>query len=397
MLLFPTFLTTFAITIYITSNLGMNFDIYNEALCASLPLMLFFGFYFLFGKTSNKSIFDNYLKSRRRIGVAMLLLCANYMVHLFYGIRFKDVEAAIVMNLATYFLCYWLFSSALTTLLNRFYITRKREALHAILGGVFIVLAIIALICAPMSGSRLALIMIMASLLLLYGIVLSVRLMVLYYRAERMFENTHSDDIGAYIRWMSKFTYCILIYGVGCGLLTFLNDEYVFCWILTSIPLYIYLFCCYQNYLLFYEKVEMAFMRELPEEKERPFVDDALDTTTGKNYQPDYSDLAEKVNKWISENKYITPGLTIKDVADQLLSNRTYLSGFISSRYGMTFRNWVTNLRLEYSKNLMRDYPDKKITEIAELSGFMSLSNYMKNFSEKEGCSPAKWRKTLRE
>lgn len=180
-------------------------------------------------------------------------------------------------------------------------------------------------------------------------------------------------------------------------MLTFLNDEYVFCWILTSIPLYIYLFCCYQNYLLFYEKVEMAFMRELPEEKERPFVDDALDTTTGKNYQPDYSDLAEKVNKWISENKYITPGLTIKDVADQLLSNRTYLSGFISSRYGMTFRNWVTNLRLEYSKNLMRDYPDKKITEIAELSGFMSLSNYMKNFSEKEGCSPAKWRKALRE
>lgn len=397
MLLFPTFLTTFAITIYTTSKQGMNFEIYNGALCASLPLMLFFGFYFLFGKTPNKSIFANYLRSRRRIGVAMLLLSANYMVHLFYGIRFKDVEAAIVMNLATYFLCYWLFSSALTTLLNRFYITRKREALHAVLVVIFIGLSVFAIMCEPMSGVRLALIMIMASLLLLYGIVQSVRLMALYYRAERMFDNTHSDDIGAYIKWMSNFTYCILIYGVGCGLLTFLNDEYVFCWILTSIPLYVYLFCCYQNYLLFYEKVEMAFINELPEEKEEPFVDEPAEVVEGKNYRPDYTELAEKVNRWISANRYITPGLTIKDVADQLLTNRTYLSSFIGSRYGMSFRNWVTNLRLEYSKKLMTECPDKKITEISELSGFMSLSNYMKNFNEKEGCSPAKWRKSLRE
>lgn len=57
------------------------------------------------------------------MGIAMLLLAANYSVHFFYGIRFKNVNAAILMNLSTYFLCYWLFSSALTTLLDRFYIT----------------------------------------------------------------------------------------------------------------------------------------------------------------------------------------------------------------------------------------------------------------------------------
>ena len=55
------------------------------------------------------------------MGVAILLLAANYSVHFFFGIRFKNTDAAILMNLSTYFLCYWLFSSALTTLLDRFY------------------------------------------------------------------------------------------------------------------------------------------------------------------------------------------------------------------------------------------------------------------------------------
>ena len=100
----------------------MDYPIYSYSLCVALPLMLFFGFYFLFARTPEKTIFENYLRSRRIMGIALLLLAANYSVHFFIGIRFVDVNAAILMNLSTYFLCYWLFSSALTTLLDRFYI-----------------------------------------------------------------------------------------------------------------------------------------------------------------------------------------------------------------------------------------------------------------------------------
>lgn len=35
------------------------------------------------------------------------------------------------------------------------------------------------------------------------------------------------DDLGAYIKWLSVFTYWVVTYGVGCGLLTFLPDEYI--------------------------------------------------------------------------------------------------------------------------------------------------------------------------
>ncbi len=89
----------------------------------ALTLMLFFAIYFFVAKTPDKPIFGNYKRSRRLMGVALLVLAANYSVHLFAGLRFKSQDAAILMNLSTYFLSYWLFASAMASLLNRFYIS----------------------------------------------------------------------------------------------------------------------------------------------------------------------------------------------------------------------------------------------------------------------------------
>lgn len=94
----------------------MNYPLYEYSLCIALPLMIFFGIYFLLAPTPGKAIFANYLRSRRIMGVALLLLADNYSVHFFFEIRFYNVNAAILMNLSTYFLSYRLFSSALTTL-----------------------------------------------------------------------------------------------------------------------------------------------------------------------------------------------------------------------------------------------------------------------------------------
>jgi hypothetical protein len=57
----------------------MEPTIYNFSLCTALPLMLFFGFYFLFAKTPEKKIFKNYLRSRQMMGIAMLLLSAKFL------------------------------------------------------------------------------------------------------------------------------------------------------------------------------------------------------------------------------------------------------------------------------------------------------------------------------
>ena len=369
----------------------MEHSIYSYSLCIALPLMLFFGFYLLFGRTPDKAIFGNYLRSRRIMGTALLMLAVNYSVHFFFGIRFLDVNAAITMNLSTYFLCYWLFSSALTTLLDRFYITRRRFTVHLLLWILFTALSSVVLLFLPDGTMQNVGLLCLALWLVVYGIVLALRLIKAYKRAVILFEDTHSDDIGTYIRWLSVFTWWAVIFGVGCGLLTFLPDNYVFIWILSSVPFYIYLFCSYMNYLLFYEQVERVFESEMSS----VVVTDVFpEEPKGVGAPSHYAEISEKIAAWIQANGYVCLGLTIKELSETLQTNRTYLSGYIKSKYNVSFRDWITGMRIEYAKYFLGNNPEMTIADISSKSGFQSPSHFIRLFREREGCSPARWRKT---
>lgn len=376
----------------------MEPSIYSFSLCTALPLMLFFGFYFLFAKTPEKKIFTNYLRSRQIMGIAMLLLSANYSVHFFFGIRFKNADSAILMNMSTYFLCYSLFSSALIMLLDRFYITKRRVWTHIILWIIFSTLSGVVLFLLPSGIMQKFSLFALAAWLVVFGVVLACRVIIAYRRAIQIFNETQADDIGAYIEWLSIFTYWALIFGVGCGLLTFLPDEYVFIWILSSIPFYSYLFYSYQNYLLFYEQVENAFEQDIQSEEELLTNSETEHEIVSEKEVPrSYTEFIERVDNWIKTDGYVQQGLTIKELSEILYTNRTYLSAYIKTTYKMTFREWITSLRLEYAKNILKEHPEINIQKLAESSGFLSQSNFIKLFSEKEGCTPAKWKKSNRE
>ena len=375
----------------------MEPSIYSFSLCTALPLMLFFGFYFLFAKTPEKKIFKNYLRSRQIMGIAMLLLSANYSVHFFFGIRFKNVNSSILMNMSTYFLCYSLFSSALIMLLDRFYITKRRVWTHIILWIIFSTFSGVVLFLLPSGIMQKISLFALAVWLIAFGVVLARRVIVAYRRAIRIFNETQADDIGAYIEWLSIFTYWAVIFGVGCGLLTFLPDRYVYIWVLSSIPFYCYLFHCYQNYLLFYEQVENAFEQDIQSEEELLTTSGIEPEMVSEEVPESYTEFIEKVDNWIKTDGYVQQGLTIKELSKILYTNRTYLSAYIKTTYKMTFREWITSLRLEYAKNILKEHPEINIQKLAESSGFLSQSNFIKLFSEKEGCTPAKWKKSNRE
>ena len=368
----------------------MDQSLYSYSLCAAIPLMLFFGFNMLFARVPERKIFRNFLLSRRIMGTAMLVLSANYLVHFFCSPRLKDVNATILMNLDTYFLCYWLFSSALLTLLNKRYITRTLLLQHLAMWIAFTAMSAAIVIWVPKGNAQHIGIVALATWLVIYGTFLSVRMLRTYAKAVKMFRDNHSDDIGAYIRWLSIFTIWAIVFGVSCGLLTFLPDRYVFLWVLSAIPFYVYLFCSYQNYMLEFETVESAIEDDLSMEQY-----DELNTPANSFTVPPYlADLERRIKEWIEQEGFCQPGLTLKDLSDQLCTNRTYLSEYINRVHHVNFRDWITDLRIEFAKRRMKECPQQKMFEISESSGFTSLSHFTKIFSEKEGCTPARWRKS---
>ena len=171
--------------------------------------------------------------------------------------------------------------------------------------------------------------------------------------------------------------------------MTFLPDKYVYIWILSSVPFYIYLYCSYMNYLLFYEQVEQVFESEMSSDADTS----AMAVGEMQALPPCFADIAERMAVWIEEKGYLKLGLTLKELSDILKTNRTYLSSCIKLVYQLSFREWISSLRLEYAKTMLKECPELTIAEIAEKSGFQSASHFIRLFKEKEECSPARWRK----
>ena len=110
------------------------------------------------------------------------------------------------------------------------------------------------------------------------------------------------------------------------------------------------------------------------------------------NAQPSYhTDIEKRIKEWVDNEGYITQGITLNGLSIKLCTNRTYLSEYINTTYQSNFRDWITNMRIEYAKRLMRQHQDYKLQDISEASGFMSVSHFTRTFREKEGCPPSRW------
>ena len=168
--------------------------------------------------------------------------------------------------------------------------------------------------------------------------------------------------------------------------MTFLPDKYVYIWILSSIPFYSYLFYSYQNYMIFYEQVERTL--EIGKEP----VEEVM-AESEKELPKYFENIENNLIPWLERNGYTQPGLTIQDLTQMLDTNRTYLIAYIKEKYKVSFCEWITGLRLEYAKKLLKGHPEMSVQKLAESSGFLSRSYFIKSFTKKEGYTPAKWRK----
>ena len=107
-----------------------------------------------------------------------------------------------------------------------------------------------------------------------------------------------------------------------------------------------------------------------------------------------HSELSSRVNKWVEKEGYRMSGVTMAEVAQELSTNRVYLSQYINSHYGCSFVTWITRLRLEYAKQLL-DSTSISIDMVASRSGFSGKAQFINAFKAHEGCTPGVWRRKM--
>lgn len=109
--------------------------------------------------------------------------------------------------------------------------------------------------------------------------------------------------------------------------------------------------------------------------------------------------LKESILTLFEQKKvYLNESLTIEDVADELQSNRTYISYVVNECFNKNFYNFVNEQRVKEAQNLIADskYNHYSMEGIGKLVGFKSKSSFNAAFKKQTGKTPTQFKSDLK-
>lgn len=102
--------------------------------------------------------------------------------------------------------------------------------------------------------------------------------------------------------------------------------------------------------------------------------------------------ISKRLKKAMEEDKmYTDPKLSLFDLSIAIGTNRTYISDYINKTLGLTFKDYINNLRVEEAMRIIESMTIKErisMAEVARKSGFNSTSTFNRNFQRVTGINP---------
>lgn len=102
-----------------------------------------------------------------------------------------------------------------------------------------------------------------------------------------------------------------------------------------------------------------------------------------------HADVMHRVIRYIREN--YGKKLTLDEIADSVYWSKSYLSKVFKDEMGQTITAYISSVRIEKSKALLRD-TQLPLVEVASAVGFDDQSYFTKTFRKLTGISPGKYR-----
>ena len=109
------------------------------------------------------------------------------------------------------------------------------------------------------------------------------------------------------------------------------------------------------------------------------------------NEKKKFSPMALLIIKYIEEN-YYSNDLNINDIAAKLEVTSSYLSKLLKKETGLSFIDYLTNIRIKKAMYIMED-PIIKIYDVAELVGYSNQHYFCRAFKRVVGFSPTEYKR----
>lgn len=145
------------------------------------------------------------------------------------------------------------------------------------------------------------------------------------------------------------------------------------------------------------EKEEMLQMTQQDLMETREEVNDfiqQLEEVKQEKQSKDLQELYDSIERVFREKQlYLNPDLSVIMLAEELNTNRTFISTCINTITGKSFRTWLAEYRLNLFLEKQNENPDSPIDKLLTQCGYKDQSTFRRQFKAIYGMTPSEYRK----
>ena len=144
-----------------------------------------------------------------------------------------------------------------------------------------------------------------------------------------------------------------------------------------------------------------AFWQQLDRCREIESKDEAVDQAAGffsaeeEECRLPPKDYLQQAVAYIMN--HFTQPITLSEIADHLQVTPGYLSKIFSEGMGEPYIKFIARLRMEHAAGLLRDASERRIAQVAELSGYCSVKHFTHVFKEYYGVTPGQYQRDAKQ
>ncbi|MDY4805956.1 MAG: helix-turn-helix domain-containing protein [Prevotella sp.] len=369
---------------------------------ACLIFMFISAFFIAVTRLHVRWINRRYEWSRWMIFAALLFMAVHFFLQMYFGFRAMGEDVGAVINVLVYLPCFTLFSMAIYNIEATH---TKRRKMNLICAAVYAAMLAAFAVGYSFSGSLNIGAWLYVMLALFFGnIVYCIYMIIIEMnKRKKLLETMTATDMLPFIRYARASIAMLSLIAISMPF-AILSTKSLY--IIGPVGLLVLLFFIV-NFVAFgncYVPTEELLDRE----RGNGETDDDDEPTTAENCASqsaaDCEQSAQRLSaersafiqaaldKWCADIGYKDSSVNMLTLSHSLDINKNELSQFFSQCQNTTFRIWLSEIRFNAAKKMMKEFPDYNNDIISAECGFSSRSYLYRIFKEKEGCTPVEWR-----
>lgn len=95
------------------------------------------------------------------------------------------------------------------------------------------------------------------------------------------------------------------------------------------------------------------------------------------------------------EKLFLNPDLNRQDILNRLPIDKNRFAKIMQENSQTTLPQYLSNLRIKYAINQLKEHPNYTIQAIADESGFSNLRSFQRIFKAKTGMTPSEYKTAI--